>query len=113
VTVFLTSALFSLGGFINAMLATKFDDISIVPTFVLTPLTYLGGVFYSIDMLPGFWQGVSMANPILYMVNGFRFGILGVSDVNPFVSLGMILVFIVLLAAVALRMLARGKGIRH
>ena len=112
-TVFLTSALFSLGGFINAMLATKFDDISIVPTFVLTPLTYLGGVFYSIDMLPSFWQGVSMANPILYMVNGFRFGILGVSDVNPFVSLGMILVFIVLLAAVALRMLARGKGIRH
>lgn len=113
VTVFLTSALFSLGGFINAMLATKFDDISIVPTFVLTPLTYLGGVFYSIDMLPEFWQGVSMANPILYMVNGFRFGILGVSDVNPFVSLGMILVFISLLAFIALKMLARGKGIRH
>ncbi|MBN7769275.1 ABC transporter permease [Marinobacter daepoensis] len=113
VTVILTSALFSLGGFINAMLATKFDDISIVPTFVLTPLTYLGGVFYSIQLLPSFWQGVSMANPILYMVNGFRYGILGVSDVNPFVSLGMILVFIILLAVVALRMLARGKGIRH
>ncbi|HET8802664.1 MAG TPA: ABC transporter permease [Marinobacter sp.] len=113
VTVFLTSALFAVGGFINAMLATKFDDISIVPTFVLTPLTYLGGVFYSIDLLPGFWQGVSMVNPILYMVNGFRFGILGVSDVNPFVSLGMILVFIVLLTALALRMLQRGKGIRH
>ncbi|MBR9869620.1 MAG: ABC transporter permease [Gammaproteobacteria bacterium] len=113
ITVFLTSALFSLGGFINAMLATKFDDISIVPTFVLTPLTYLGGVFYSIDLLPEFWQNVSLANPILYMVNGFRYGILGVSDVNPFVSLGMILVFIVLLSAIALRMLARGKGIRH
>ncbi|MBZ0332808.1 inner membrane transport permease YadH [Marinobacter sp. JH2] len=113
ITVFLTSALFSLGGFINAMLATKFDDISIVPTFVLTPLTYLGGVFYSIDLLPALWQNVSLANPILYMVNGFRYGILGVSDVNPFVSLGMILVFIVLLSAVALRMLARGKGIRH
>ena len=113
VTVFLTSALFSLGGFINAMLATKFDDISIVPTFILTPLTYLGGVFYSIEMLPDFWQGVSMVNPILYMVNGFRYGILGVSDVNPFVSLGMILVFIVLLATVALRMLEKGKGIRH
>ncbi len=112
-TVFLTSALFALGGFINAMLATKFDDISIVPTFVLTPLTYLGGVFYSIELLPEFWQGVSMANPILYMVNGFRYGILGVSDVNPFVSLGMILVFIVVLAAISLRMLARGKGIRH
>ncbi|MEC7376146.1 MAG: ABC transporter permease [Pseudomonadota bacterium] len=112
-TVFLTSALFSLGGFINAMLATKFDDISIVPTFVLTPLTYLGGVFYSIDMLPSFWQGVSMANPILYMVNGFRYGILGVSDVNPFVSLGMILVFIAILAFISLKMLERGKGIRH
>lgn len=112
-TVFLTSALFALGGFINAMLATKFDDISIVPTFVLTPLTYLGGVFYSIDLLPGFWQGVSMANPILYMVNGFRYGILGVSDVNLFVSLGMILVFISVLAFIALRMLERGKGIRQ
>ena len=113
ITVFLTSALFSLGGFINAMLATKFDDISIVPTFVLTPLTYLGGVFYSIDLLPAFWQGASMINPILYMVNGFRYGILGVSDVNPFISLGMIVAFIVLLAAIALRLLARGKGIRH
>ncbi|MCL7944888.1 ABC transporter permease [Marinobacter sp. ATCH36] len=112
-TVFLTSALFSLGGFINAMLATKFDDISIVPTFVLTPLTYLGGVFYSINMLPGFWQGVSMINPILYMVNAFRYGILGVSDVNPYVALGMILLFIAILSAISLRMLARGKGIRH
>lgn len=112
-TVFMTSALFSLGGFINAMLATKFDDISIVPTFVLTPLTYLGGVFYSIDLLPGFWQGVSMVNPILYMVNGFRYGILGVSDVNPYISLGMILIFITVLAFVALKMLSRGKGIRH
>lgn len=112
-TVFLTSALFALGGFINAMLATKFDDISIVPTFVLTPLTYLGGVFYSIDLLPDFWQGVSMINPILYMVNGFRYGILGVSDVNPFISLGMILFFITVLAVVALKLLERGKGIRH
>ncbi|WP_150913833.1 ABC transporter permease [Marinobacter halotolerans] len=111
-TVFLTSALFAVGGFINAMLATKFDDISIVPTFVLTPLTYLGGVFYSIDMLPAFWQGVSMINPILYMVNAFRYGILGVSDVNPYIALGMILVFITLFSAVALRMLERGKGIR-
>lgn len=112
-TVFLTSALFSLGGFINAMLATKFDDISIVPTFVLTPLTYLGGVFYSIDMLPAFWQGVSMINPILYMVNAFRYGILGVSDVNPYIALGMILLFIAILSAISLRMLARGKGIRR
>lgn len=113
ITVFLTSALFSLGGFINAMLATKFDDISIVPTFILTPLTYLGGVFYSINLLPDFWRAVSMINPILYMVNGFRYGILGVSDVNPFVSLGMILLFIGVLTAVALNLLHRGKGIRN
>ncbi len=112
-TVFLTSALFALGGFINAMLATKFDDISIVPTFVLTPLTYLGGVFYSIELLPAFWQGVSMINPILYMVNAFRYGILGVSDVNPFVALGMVVVFITILSVVCLRMLQQGKGIRQ
>ncbi|SFM23518.1 ABC transporter permease [Marinobacter zhejiangensis] len=113
VTLLLTSALFALGGFINAMLATKFDDISIVPTFVLTPLTYLGGVFYSIQLLPEFWQGVSMVNPILYMVNAFRYGILGVSDVNVGVALSMVTMFIVLLAVVALTMLKRGKGIRH
>lgn len=111
-TVLLTSALFSLGGFINAMLATKFDDISIVPTFVLTPLTYLGGVFYSIDLLPSFWQGVSMINPILYMVNAFRYGILGVSDVDVRIALGMIFLFIIILTVVSLRLLKRGKGIR-
>lgn len=111
-TVLLTSALFSLGGFINAMLATKFDDISIVPTFVLTPLTYLGGVFYSIQLLPAFWQGVSMVNPILYMVNAFRYGILGVSDVDFRVALGMIFIFIITLTVVSLRLLKRGKGIR-
>ena len=77
----MTSILFSLGGFINAVFANSFDDISIVPTFILTPLTYLGGVFYSIDLLPDFWAGVSQLNPILYMVNAFRYGILGVSDI--------------------------------
>ncbi|WP_166263737.1 ABC transporter permease [Marinobacter caseinilyticus] len=112
-TVFLTSALFSLGGFINAMLATKFDDISIVPTFILTPLTYLGGVFYSIDLLPAFWQGLSLINPILYMVNAFRYGILGVSDVNVGLALVMIVLFITVLSIICLRMLQRGKGIRH
>jgi ABC-2 type transport system permease protein len=81
-TVFLTAVLFSLGGFINAIFANSFDDIAIVPTFILTPLTYLGGVFYSIQLLPEFWQGVSQLNPILYMVNTFRYGILGVSDIN-------------------------------
>jgi ABC-2 type transport system permease protein len=112
-TVALTSLLFSLGGFVNAMLATKFDDISIVPTFILTPLTYLGGVFYSIQMLPDFWQAVSMINPILYMVNAFRYGILGVADVDVTISLLMVTGFIVLLVWLCLRMLARGHGIRH
>lgn len=113
VTVLLTSMLFALGGFVNAMLATKFDDISIVPTFVLTPLTYLGGVFYSIDMLPEFWQSVSMANPILYMVNAFRYGILGVSDVRIGTALAVIALFIIMLFALCMTLLSRGKGIRH
>ena len=110
--VVLTSALFSIGGFINALLANKFDDISIVPTFILTPLTYLGGVFYSISMLPDFWQGVSMLNPILYMVNVFRYGFLGVSDIPVGWALAAIFAFIVVLFSIALAMLERGKGIR-
>jgi ABC-2 type transport system permease protein len=110
--VVLTAALFSIGGFINALLGKKFDDISIIPTFVLTPLTYLGGVFYSISLLPEFWQGVSMLNPILYMVNVFRYGFLGVSDIPVGWALTAILTFIVVLFSIALWMLERGKGIR-
>ena len=110
--VFLTAVLFSLGGFINAVFANSFDDISIVPTFILTPLTYLGGVFYSISLLPDFWQGVSMLNPILYMVNTFRYGILGVSDINVGFAYSMILLFIVILFSVSLHLLKSGKGIR-
>ncbi|WP_163558819.1 ABC transporter permease [Halomonas sp. NO4] len=110
--VVLTAALFSIGGFINALLANKFDDVSIVPTFVLTPLTYLGGVFYSITLLPPFWQGVSLLNPILYMVNVFRHGFLGVSDIPVAWALAAILAFIAGLFALALWMLERGKGIR-
>ncbi|ALM51906.1 ABC transporter permease [Halomonas huangheensis] len=112
VVVVLTAALFALGGFINALLGKKFDDISIVPTFVLTPLTYLGGVFYSISLLPAFWQGASMLNPILYMVNVFRYGFLGVSDIPVGWALTAIMGFIVALFAVALWMLENGKGIR-
>ncbi|PAU78000.1 ABC transporter permease [Halomonas salipaludis] len=112
VVVVLTSALFSIGGFINALLADKFDDISIVPTFILTPLTYLGGVFYSISMLPALWQGVSMLNPILYMVNVFRYGFLGVSDIPVVWALSAIVAFIVVLFGIALWMLEHGKGIR-
>ena len=109
----LTSLLFSLAGFMNAIFARKFDDISIVPTFVLTPLTYLGGVFYSIDLLPPFWQGLSRINPILYMVNGFRYGFLGASDVNVFLGLASSIFFIVLLFAANLYLLKKGVGLKE
>ncbi|WP_110710114.1 ABC transporter permease [Salinicola sp. CR57] len=110
--VVMTALLFSIGGFINALLAKKFDDISIIPIFVLTPLTYLGGVFYSIDLLPEFWQKVTMVNPILYMVNAFRYGILGISDIPVSGALIAIAAFIVAFWCLALWMLNRGKGIR-
>ncbi|MBY4675440.1 ABC transporter permease [Marinobacterium arenosum] len=110
--VVLTAVLFALGGFINAMYAQSFDDVSIVPTFILTPLTYLGGVFYSIQLLPEFWQNVSMLNPILYMVNTFRYGILGVSDINVGFALAAIMAFIVGLALLAGHLLNKGTGIR-
>lgn len=110
--VVMTALLFSIGGFVNALLAKKFDDISIIPIFVLTPLTYLGGVFYSIDLLPEFWQNVTMINPILYMVNAFRYGILGISDIPVGGALVAIAVFIVAFWFLALWMLNRGKGIR-
>jgi ABC-2 type transport system permease protein len=111
--VFLTAVVFALMGLINAVFAKKFDDISIIPTFVLTPLTYLGGVFYSISLLPDFWQKVSMANPILYMVNAFRYGILGVSDIGIGQAYLIILGFIVGLYLFALTLLKRGVGIRE
>ena len=110
--VIMTAVLFSLGGLINAIFANKFDDIAIVPTFILTPLTYLGGVFYSISLLPEFWQKVSMLNPIVYMVNAFRYGMLGVSDVNVGVSLAVIFGFTVVTFLFALGLLQRGVGIR-
>lgn len=110
--VIMTALLFSIGGFINALLAKKFDDISIIPIFVLTPLTYLGGVFYSIDLLPEFWQNVTMINPILYMVNAFRYGILGISDIPVSGALIAIAAFIIVFWYLALWMLNRGKGIR-
>ena len=108
----LTAVLFSLAGLINAIFANSFDDISIVPTFILTPLTYLGGVFYSIDMLPSFWQNVSLFNPVLYMVNGFRMGMLGVSDASLSTAIGIILGFILLLGIISLWLLHRGIGIK-
>lgn len=110
--ILLTSMLFSLGGMINAIFANSFDDISIIPTFVLTPMTYLGGVFYSIDLLPGFWQNVSLLNPILYMVNVFRYGILGISDVNIGLSFAGIIGFLILTFGWCLYLLEKGKRLR-
>jgi len=110
--VLLSSIVFSLGGFINAVFATKFDDISIFPTFILTPLIYLGGVFYSIDLLPPLWRTVSQFNPIFYMVDAFRYGILGISDVSITYAFFMLLVFVVALFSIALFLLHRGTGLR-
>jgi ABC-2 type transport system permease protein len=108
----LTAILFSIAGLINAIFANSFDDISIIPTFVLTPLTYLGGVFYSIEMLPEFWQNVSLFNPVLYMVNGFRMGMLGVSDASLLSAILVIISFIIALGSVCLWLLNKGVGIK-
>lgn len=111
-TVSLTSAVFALGGLINAIFAGSFDDISIIPTFILTPLTYLGGVFYSISLLPDFWQSVSKVNPIVYMVNAFRYGFLGVSDVSITTAFAVIGIFITVLFTVAMTLISKGIGLR-
>ncbi len=111
-TVILTSIVFALAGFINACLATKFDDIAIIPAFILTPLTYLGGVFYSISLLPDIWQTISKFNPVLYMVNAFRYGFLGVSDVNIYQAYAVMLIFLVVLTTICLAMLNKGVGLR-
>ena len=112
ITTILTAALFSIAGLINGIFAKSFDDISIIPTFVLTPLTYLGGIFFSIEMLPSFWQQASLANPILYMVNTFRLGILGVSDVDLATSMAVIVGFLITLFLISLYLLSKGVGIR-
>lgn len=111
-TVLLTSMLFALGGLINAVYAKTFDDISIIPTFVLTPLTYLGGVFYSLTLLPGFWQQLAQLNPIVYMVNAFRFGFLGYTDVNLWLALVVVLSFILVLFSYAMYLINKGIGLR-
>lgn len=113
VIVLMTSILFALAGFINAVYANSFDDISIVPTFVLTPLIYLGGVFYSMDLLPEFWANVSKLNPLVYVVNAFRYGMLGVSDVSLTVSFAMITVFTVIAFSYSMHLLNTGKRLRQ
>ena len=111
-TVVLTATLFSLAGLINAIFAKTFDDVSIIPTFVLTPLTYLGGVFYSLSLLPDFWQYVSQLNPIVYMVNAFRYGFLGVSDVSLLLAFAVIMGLITVFFAVAMYLINKGTGLR-
>ncbi len=111
-TVLLGATIFSLAGFVNAVFAKKFDDVAIVPTFILTPLTYLGGVFYSVHLLPPWAEAATHANPIFYMVNAFRFGLLGVSDVAVPVAYALMIGFVVVLTALALWLLRRGVGLR-
>ncbi len=110
--VFLTSLLFSLAGLINGVYARNFDDISVIPTFVLTPLIYLGGVFYSVSLLPPFWKTLSAFNPILYMVNAFRYGMLGISDISIVLAYWITILFILLATALSLFLLHKGRGIR-
>ncbi|MEE9334042.1 MAG: ABC transporter permease [Granulosicoccaceae bacterium] len=109
----LTSITFSLAGLINGIFAEKFDDISIVPNFILAPLTYLGGIFYSVSLLPPVWEAISRLNPVLYMINGFRYGILGASDMPIWQSFTVIVFFIFLLGFIAIRLLNRGTGIKQ
>lgn len=111
-TLLLTTASFALGGLINAVFARSFDDISIIPTFVLTPLTYLGGVFYSISLLPPFWQVVSKFNPIVYMISGFRYGFLGIQDVSLVYTFSVLGIFITALYGIAYYLISRGVGLR-
>jgi ABC-2 type transport system permease protein len=110
--VLMTSLMFSLAGLINAIYAANFDDISIIPTFVLTPLTYLGGVFYSMDLLSEFWRNLSMINPVLYMVNAFRYGIAGITDIPIVWAFSMVGLFSLVLFFLALRLLETGSRLR-
>ena len=110
--VSLTSISFSLLGLINAVFANTFDDVNIVPTFVLTPLTYLGGVFYSLDLLPDFWASISQINPLVYVVNAFRFGVLGVSDVDITVSFAMLIALTIASFIYAMHLLGTGTRLR-
>lgn len=111
-TLLMTTIAFALGGLINAIYAKSFDDVGLIPTFVLTPLTYLGGVFYSISLLPDFWQAVSKFNPIVYMINGFRYGFLGISDVPVLYTFAVLSVFIVVLYWIAFSLMEKGVGLR-
>ena len=111
--IIMTAGVFSLAGLLNAIFAKKYDDIAIIPSFVLAPLTYLGGVFYTISLLPTFWQKLSYFNPILYMVNAMRFSVLGESDINIYFGVAVIVLFFIVLLCVAIYLLRKGVGIRE
>lgn len=111
-TLLLTTILFSLAGLLNAVFAKTFDDISLIPTFVLTPLTYLGGVFYSLTLLPPFWQAVSKLNPVVYMISGFRYGFLGIQDVPLLFTMSVLIAFIVAFYLLVWWLIERGRGLR-
>lgn len=108
-----TAMVFALAGMVNAIYASKFDDISIFTTFILTPLTYLGGVFYSVKSLPLFWQYLSYANPILYLIDGFRYGFTGTSDISPFVSMSVLLGMTVILLMYNSYLFKKGIGLKQ
>ena len=110
---FLTAFLFSIAGFINAIYAKSFDDINIVTTFILTPLTYLGGTFYSIDALPQVWQDISLFNPIAYIISTYRLAFLGIEETSLLLSLTIIIFLIIVLFVSALMILSRGTGIKN
>lgn len=111
-TMLMTTIAFALGGLINAVFAKTFDDIGTIPTFVLTPLTYLGGVFYSVSLLPDFWQKISQFNPIVYMISGFRYGFLGISDVPLYYTFSVLSIFIIVLYGWAYYLVDKGIGLR-
>ena len=110
--IILAAFVFSLAGFLNGIYARNFDDVAIVPTFVLTPLTYLGGIFYSISLLPEFWRGISLLNPILYMVNGFRYGFLGISDINIWIGFWLLVALSIILFWACLHLVSKGTGLK-
>jgi ABC-2 type transport system permease protein len=111
--LFITCVIFSLLGFLNALFARKFDDVGIVPTFILTPLTYLGGVFYSLDYLPPFWRSISYGNPIVYMIDGFRYGFSGVAATSVTISAVILVAVAAALSGIALTFLKKGTGLRN
>ena len=110
--IFLSSTLFSMCGFLNGLFANDWDDINVIPTFIMTPLTYLGGIFFSISMLPGIWQEIALINPILYLINALRFSMLGITDLSIIIAFSIILLFNIVLASLCLYFLNIGKGLR-